>query len=104
MMSVMMAAKIEDVDDNFDNYQKKHAKTYASEEEKSYRAQVFKENIQKIKQHNSNTNKTYTQGVNEFTDMTNEEFVNTKLMTGTDWMDEDLKAAAAAAQVVDAPV
>jgi cathepsin L len=30
MMSVMMAAKIEDVDDNFENYQKKQGKTYAS--------------------------------------------------------------------------
>jgi len=36
--------------------------------------------------------------------MTSEEFVSTKLMTGTDWMSEDLKTAAAAAKVVDAPV
>jgi hypothetical protein len=36
--------------------------------------------------------------------MTSEEFVSTKLMTGTDWLNEDAKTAAAAAQVVDAPV
>jgi len=34
--------------------------------------------------------------------MTREEFVSTKLMTGTDWLSEDAKTAAA--QVVDAPV
>jgi len=31
--------------------------------------------------------------------MTNEEFKASKLMTGTDWMQEDLKTAAAASAV-----
>ena len=32
-------------------------------------------NVQQINQHNSNPSKTYTQGINEFTDISHEDFV-----------------------------
>jgi hypothetical protein len=40
----------------------------------SYRITVFMTNIAKIEAHNKNTKKNYTQGINWFTDLTDDEF------------------------------
>lgn len=47
--------------------------------EEAYRERLFFENLAEIKLHNSNGLKTYTQGVNQFTAMTQEEFKQTYL-------------------------
>jgi len=47
--------------------------SYASEEAK-LRYKIFKENLQKIKEFNAKEGNTYKAGLNQFSDMTNEEF------------------------------
>lgn len=54
---------------------------YESMFEESYRERVFLENLAKIKLHNSNKMNTYTMGVNQFTAMTQEEFIQAYLGT-----------------------
>lgn len=49
--------------------------------EESYREKVFLQNVAKIRLHNLNEHNTYTMGVNQFTAMTQEEFVDTYLGT-----------------------
>ena len=48
-------------------------KVYSSPEEQSFRLRIFSENAAMINEHNSNPEKTYTQGLNQFSDMTDEE-------------------------------
>lgn len=65
----------------FENFKLKYNKSYASEAEENYRAEIFMEQLQKFKLHNQKPNKTYTLGVNQFTDLTFEEFKNLRLMS-----------------------
>nr|XP_043639044.1 zingipain-2-like [Erigeron canadensis] len=58
-----------------------HKKTYNNNNnnnnalgEKEKRFQIFKDNLKFIDEHNSNGNRTYTVGLNQFADITNEEF------------------------------
>lgn len=48
-------------------------------EKSFFRFKIFYENLKTIKQHNSEDH-TWTQGINDFTDMTFEEFASDKLM------------------------
>lgn len=49
--------------------------------EEAYRERIFLENIAKINLHNANEHKTYEMGINQFTGMTTEEFVQQYLGT-----------------------
>ena len=51
-----------------------YGKVYSSPEEQSFRLAIFHETASRINAHNSNPDKTYTQGLNQFSDMTDEEF------------------------------
>jgi len=56
----------------------KHQKNYVSQQEHNYRKAVFADNLKKIQKHNAEEAlglHTFTLGVNEFADMTSEEFV-----------------------------
>jgi hypothetical protein len=63
----------------FDNFKLQFNKKYQVEEE-AFRFKIFKQNINKINQHNSDSTQTFLMGVNQFTDMTNEEFVQQVLV------------------------
>ncbi|KAG4938765.1 hypothetical protein AAZX31_16G088500 [Glycine max] len=52
----------------------KHQKVYNGLREKDKRFQVFKDNLGFIQEHNNNQNNTYKLGLNQFADMTNEEY------------------------------
>lgn len=52
-----------------------HGRTYKDEAEKARRFQVFKANVEFIDRSNAAGDKKYRLGTNEFTDLTNEEFV-----------------------------
>ena len=54
---------------------------YESEMENAYREKIFLENLAKIEAHNSESFITYKMGINQFTGMTDEEFVQTYLGT-----------------------
>ena len=59
---------------HFSEFANKYNKSYSSLNEKVYRAEIFKANLKLINEHNARPNETYTVGVNEFADLTFEEF------------------------------
>ena len=67
---------IEDRDavEQFSNFRIEHRKVYSSLEEANYRMTVFKNTLDLINKHNSDLTSTYTLGVNQFSDLTFEEF------------------------------
>ena len=65
----------------FEKFKLDHGKVYASIEEEEYRKAVFMTNLAKITAHNADKTQTHTEGVNQFTDLTQSEFVNIYLQT-----------------------
>ena len=63
----------------FESWKAQHGVSYASKFEEAYRERVFLENLAKIEAHNADNAQTYEKGVNQFTAMTQEEFVQTYL-------------------------
>jgi len=63
-----------DVWDHFYNFQETYGKTYDDAFELEDRFTIFRENVQKIAAHNEAANQTFTMGVNQFTDLTEDEF------------------------------
>jgi len=51
-----------------------HGKVYASPTEEAYRLGIFQQNVAKIEEHNKK-GLSWTEGINQFTDLTKEEFV-----------------------------
>ena len=51
-----------------------HSKSYKNQSEETGRRLNWEDNLSKIKAHNSNSKKTFMQGINQFTDLTSEEF------------------------------
>ncbi|XVE51455.1 hypothetical protein DITRI_Ditri02bG0042100 [Diplodiscus trichospermus] len=60
--------------DRFEQWLASYGRVYQDAFEKDKRFQIFKENVEYIESHNADTSKNYKLGVNEFTDLTNEEF------------------------------
>jgi C1A family cysteine protease len=58
----------------FTNFQERFSKRYLSLEEMESRFAVFRENFRSIRQHNNDLTQNFTMGVNQFTDLTPEEF------------------------------
>ena len=58
----------------FTNFQERFSKKYLSLEEMEDRFSVFRENFRAIRQHNNDLSQNFTMGVNQFTDLTPEEF------------------------------
>lgn len=63
----------------FEEFKHTYGKAYASDEA-IYRFQVFTSNVEKIERHNADATQTYTMEVNQFADMTSEEFIAKVLM------------------------
>lgn len=57
----------------FDNFKFQFNKKYQVEEE-AFRFKIFKDNLNKIRKHNADSTQSYEMGVNQFTDMTQDEF------------------------------
>ncbi|XP_060520860.1 cystein proteinase inhibitor protein salarin-like [Cylas formicarius] len=58
-------------------YREKHGKSYETADEEANRFKIFQDNLKKIREHNEKFEKgevTWTQGVNQFTDLTPDEF------------------------------
>jgi len=58
----------------FLNFETKFNKVYGSEEERIQRFEVFRQNLVEISLHNSRQDVSYTKGINQFSDLTAEEF------------------------------
>jgi hypothetical protein len=65
----------------FESWKGRHSIKYASEFENAYRERIFLENLAKMNSHNSNEFRTYDMGLNQFSALTTEEFVQTYLGT-----------------------
>ena len=64
----------------FQNFIQQFGKTYKDDVERAVRFNIFKDNLNLINHHNS-LNLAYTEGINQFSDMTEEEF-STKFLGG----------------------
>ena len=58
----------------FSNFQEKFTKKYGSINELENRFQIFRTNLRNIVIHNLDRSQNFTMGVNQFTDLTPEEF------------------------------
>jgi C1A family cysteine protease len=61
---------------DFNDFQLKFNKRYENLEELKHRFEIFKENAVEIYSHNKNENKTFTLSINQFSDLTRDEFVH----------------------------
>ncbi|OVA15891.1 Peptidase C1A [Macleaya cordata] len=62
-----------EVTDLYESWLAKHGKVYNDLEEKERRFEIFKENLKFINEHNAGNN-SYKVGLNQFSDLTKEEF------------------------------
>jgi len=76
------------VDEQFRSFKAKYAKQYTAEESVA-RFEIFKENVRKINEHNGKPGVSYSLGINEYADMTHEEFLKAKLSTEQTFSDSD---------------
>ena len=58
----------------FNKFKVDFSKEYTPEEE-LYRFQIFSENFLKVQIHNADATQTYQMGINQFSDMTQQEFI-----------------------------
>ncbi|OAY73105.1 Ananain [Ananas comosus] len=61
----------------FEEWMSEHGRVYANAEEKQRRYEIFKDNVKYIEEFNKVGRRSYTLGITQFTDLTNEEFVDT---------------------------
>ena len=59
----------------FQDFQIRFNKTYKSEEEKRQRFKIFKENLAKIIQHNTESDRSHPKGIHRFSDWTGKGFI-----------------------------
>jgi len=64
---------------HFSNFQEKFHKKYESIQELEKRFQIFRSNLRTIILHNLDNNQNFTMGINQFTDLTPQEFKETYL-------------------------
>src|SRR4051812_8056727 len=74
--SVLSINNDDDINEHFKNFTVKYNKTYNSDDEKNGRFWVFKQNVMKM--HGDN-NSSWTKGVTQFFDLTEQEFQKTYL-------------------------
>ena len=58
----------------FNSFRSKFGKIYSSENDAKYRQAIFNKNLEMINNHNSDSSSTYQLGINQFSDLTFEEF------------------------------
>lgn len=63
-------------------YKRQHGKHYASAEEEAYRLAVFAAKVDAVEAHNADSARPYKLAINEYSDVTEEEFAASKLMGG----------------------
>uniref|UniRef100_H2Z894 Cathepsin H n=2 Tax=Ciona savignyi TaxID=51511 RepID=H2Z894_CIOSA len=64
----------------FKSWQAEHSKYYNSQEEEERRFKIFNQKLKEINEFNSKSDRTWTMGLNEYSDLTIQEFASKKLM------------------------
>ena len=64
--------------ESHEHWMARYGRVYKDANEKEQRSKIFQENVQYIKSFNNAMNKSYRLAVNEFADLTNEEFRTTR--------------------------
>ncbi|XP_074028344.1 cystein proteinase inhibitor protein salarin [Leptinotarsa decemlineata] len=81
VLSVVMATQLS-VEEQWKNFKSEHGKSYPTPEEETRRFEIFKNNLNKIREHNERYDageESYFMGINQFADLTDEEFRNQNL-------------------------
>lgn len=65
----------------FNHFQERFSKRYQTVEEMEHRFEVFRTNLRAIVQHNLDETQNFTMGINQFTDLTADEFKRTVVST-----------------------
>lgn len=73
IMSICLICFTHSMELSFSDYNIKYNKYYKDSDEYNLRQKIFKQNLEKIKKHNSNPNSTWKAAVNHLTDRTSEE-------------------------------
>lgn len=68
--------KHSDSKSEFEKFKEIFDKDYTKAEE-TYRLTIYRQNVEKIEKHNADPTQTYKMAINQFTDMTQDEFVGT---------------------------
>jgi len=80
MLSIIGLSLVNSVTDrhwiDFSDFRFKFGKRYQNLEELKQRFEIFKENAIEIYNHNKNENKTFTLAINQFTDLSRDEFIH----------------------------
>ena len=74
LLTLAAASSALTVKDQFKAFQLEHGKKYSSPVEEAHREKVFGANLKKIEDHNATPGVTWTMVVNQFADLTEEEF------------------------------
>jgi len=87
----------------FEDYEREFHKKYTSEE-RLIRQEIFEQRIAAIKRHNQDSTKTWKEGVNTFTDRSDEELsqylgLNKQLLYSTKAQNEEMQASASSEQI-----
>lgn len=79
LASQATARKLDEVSmtEKHEQWMAQHGRVYKDEAEKAKRFKIFKETVEYIEAFNKAGNKSYVLGINQFADMTNEEFLST---------------------------
>nr|XP_023021654.1 trophozoite cysteine proteinase [Leptinotarsa decemlineata] len=81
VLSVVMATQLS-LEEQWKNFKSEHGKSYPTPEEETRRFEIFKNNLNKIREHNERYDageESYFMGINQFADLTDEEFRNQNL-------------------------
>lgn len=62
------------VTEKHEQWMARYHRAYSDEAEKTNRFEIFKKNLEFVERHNMNTNMTYKLDVNQFSDLTDDEF------------------------------
>lgn len=74
VLFVAAVSALPTADDQWGSFLSTYGKTYSTLEETAHRRKIFGDNLVKIAEHNADPRWTYTLAVNEFADLTSEEF------------------------------